>query len=202
MGLYQKYFKRMQDVLLSGLGLIILSPFFVLISFLIILKLGSPVIYKQARPGKDEIVFNLYKFRSMTNEKDSKGNFLPDSQRLTSFGKKLRRSSLDELPSLWNIFIGDMSIVGPRPLLVKYLPLYNEEQQLRHSVRPGLTGLAQISGRNNLKWEDKFKKDIEYVKDVTFLNDWKIIFSTIKKVLEKDGISSRGSVTMEEFKGN
>ncbi|UQF18035.1 sugar transferase [Vagococcus lutrae] len=199
---YRKYGKRLIDVLASGIGLIILSPVFLILFLLVRTKLGSPVIFKQKRPGKDERIFDMYKFRTMTDEKDSAGNLLPDAERLTSFGKKLRSTSLDELPELWNIFKGDMSIIGPRPLLVKYLPLYNKSQKKRHSVRPGLTGLAQINGRNAISWEDKFKYDVEYVDDLTFFMDVKIFIKTIKKVFVKEGITSSSSQTMEEFKGS
>lgn len=199
---YRKYGKRIIDVLASGIGLIILSPVFLILFLLVRIKLGSPVIFKQKRPGKDERIFDMYKFRTMTDEKDSAGNLLPDDKRLTSFGKKLRSTSLDELPELWNIFKGDMSIIGPRPLLVKYLPLYNKSQKKRHSVRPGLTGLAQINGRNAISWEDKFKYDVEYVDDLTFFMDVKIFIKTIKKVFVKEGITSSSSQTMEEFKGS
>lgn len=199
---YRKYGKRIIDVLASGIGLIILSPVFLILFLLVRTKLGSPVIFKQKRPGKDERIFDMYKFRTMTDEIDSAGNLLPDAERLTSFGKKLRSTSLDELPELWNIFKGDMSIIGPRPLLVKYLPLYNKSQKKRHSVRPGLTGLAQINGRNAISWEDKFKYDIEYVDDLTFFMDVKIFIKTIKKVFVKEGITSSSSQTMEEFKGS
>lgn len=173
-----------------------------LISILVKIKLGSPIIYKQQRPGLNEEIFNLYKFRSMTNVKDSQGDLLPDSERLTSFGRVLRSTSLDELPELLNILKGDMSIVGPRPLLVQYLPLYNENQKRRHEVRPGLTGLAQVNGRNALSWEEKFYYDIRYVDNVSFIGDLKIILTTVKKVLAKDGINSEVAGTMEVFTGN
>lgn len=199
--MYKKFFKRVQDIVLSLIAIIILSPILIVLFFMIRRKLGSPAIFVQKRPGKNEKIFKLYKFRSMTDERDEEGELLPDEKRLTSFGKKLRSTSLDELPELFNILKGDMSIVGPRPLLTKYLPLYSEKQRMRHSVRPGLTGLAQISGRNAISWEDKFNKDIEYVKNISFLNDWKIIITTIKKVIVKEGISSETAETMEEFKG-
>ena len=165
------------------------------------MKLGSPVIFKQKRPGKNEKIFTLYKFRTMTDAKDKEGNLLPDSERLTKFGKTLRSTSLDELPELFNILKGDMSIIGPRPLLVEYLPLYNEEQKHRHDVRPGLTGLAQISGRNSISWEEKFDDDIRYIKNITFINDVKIFFETIIKVFKREGISQENNATMEKFKG-
>lgn len=166
------------------------------------MKLGSPVIFTQERPGKDEKIFKMYKFRSMTSATDEEGNLLPDEVRLTSFGKKLRSTSLDELPELFNILKGDMSIVGPRPLLVKYLPLYNDFQKHRHDVRPGLTGWAQVNGRNAISWEDKFRLDVEYTEKCSFFMDLKIFFKTISSVLKKEGISSETSATMEEFKGN
>ena len=200
--MYQLFIKRFFDFILSLMTIIILSPVFIIIALLVRIKLGSPILFKQERPGLNEKIFKMYKFRTMTSEVDEKGNLLPDEVRLTSFGQLLRSTSLDELPELFNIFKGDMSIVGPRPLLVKYLPLYNDEQKHRHDVRPGLTGLAQVNGRNAISWEDKFKYDVEYTKNVTFMNDLKIIFETILKVIKRDGISSETSVTMEEFKGN
>jgi len=171
-------------------------------AILVCTKLGSPVIFKQERPGLNGEVFCLYKFRTMTDEKDDDGNLLPDEVRLTKFGKILRSTSLDELPELINILKGDMSVVGPRPLLVRYLPRYNAHQCRRHEVRPGFTGYAQVNGRNALSWEDKFNLDVEYVDSVTFLGDWKIIFKTVKTVLLREGISSESSATMEEFMGN
>lgn len=200
--MYQLFIKRFFDFILSLVAIIILSPVFIIIALLVRIKLGSPILFKQERPGLNEKIFKMYKFRTMTSEVDEEGNLLPDEVRLTSFGQLLRSTSLDELPELFNIFKGDMSIVGPRPLLVKYLPLYNDEQKHRHDVRPGLTGLAQVNGRNAISWEDKFKYDVEYTKNVTFMNDLKIIFETILKVIKRDGISSETSVTMEEFKGN
>lgn len=201
-GFYEKYIKRMLDFLLALIAIVILSPIILVTALLVRIKLGSPVIFCQKRPGKDEKIFSMYKFRSMTDEKDENGNLLPDEVRLTGFGKKLRATSLDELPELFNILKGDMSIVGPRPLLVAYLERYNEEQKHRHDVRPGLTGLAQVNGRNAISWEEKFAYDVEYVNRVSFWNDIKIIFQTIGSVLKRDGISSTTSVTMEEFKGN
>ena len=198
---YEKYLKRLMDILLSAAGLILLSPVFLVTAVLVRLKLGSPVIFRQARPGRDGEIFHLYKFRSMTDARDVDGNLLPDEIRLTSFGKKLRASSLDELPELLNILRGDMSIVGPRPLLVKYLPLYNEEQRHRHDVRPGLTGWAQVNGRNSVTWEDKFRLDLWYVQNMSFLVDMKIILLTVRSVLRRDGISSDTAATMEEFTG-
>lgn len=199
---YRKFGKRLLDILLSLIALIILSPLLLIISILIYFKLGSPIFFTQERPGKDEIIFNLIKFRTMTNEKDEDGELLPDSVRLTNFGKFLRASSLDELPELWNILKGDMSIVGPRPLLVQYLPLYNQEQKKRHRVRPGLTGYAQVNGRNELNWPERFKLDVEYLNEYNFVQDLKIVLLTLKKVFIKEGISSETSQTMELFKGN
>lgn len=199
--MYKLFFKRFLDFILSLTAIILLSPIYIIVAFLVRTKLGSPVIFTQDRPGKDEKIFKMYKFRSMTSETDENGNLLPDEVRLTSFGKKLRSTSLDELPELFNILKGDMSIVGPRPLLVQYLPLYNEEQRHRHDVRPGLTGLAQASGRNALSWEDKFKLDVEYTRKYSFLFDIKVILMTVKSVIKKEGISSDTSATMEEFRG-
>ena len=200
-GFYEKHIKRLLDFTLSLLALIILSPVLLVTAALVRIKLGSPIIFHQERPGKSEKIFRLYKFRSMTDERDENGNLLPDDQRLTRFGQILRSTSLDELPELWNILRGDMSIVGPRPLLVKYLPLYNEEQRHRHDVRPGLTGWAQANGRNAISWEEKFKLDVWYVQHISFWVDVKVIFMTVKKVFCRDGISSETSVTMEEFSG-
>ena len=201
-GIYEKYIKRPQDFCCALAAIIVLSPVMAVTAFLVRIKLGSPVLFKQERPGLNGKIFTLYKFRTMTDEKDSEGNLLPDEVRLTSFGKMLRSTSLDELPELFNILNGDMSVVGPRPLLVKYLPLYNEHQARRHEVRPGFTGYAQVHGRNAISWEKKFDLDVEYVDHVTFLGDWKIIFQTVKTVLKREGISSDTAVTMEEFKGN
>ena len=198
-GFYEKYIKRLLDFTLSFLALIILSPVLLVTAVLVRIKLGSPIIFHQERPGKSEKIFRLYKFRSMTDECDENGNLLPDNERLTRFGRILRSTSLDELPELLNILRGDMSIVGPRPLLVKYLPLYNEEQKHRHDVRPGLTGWAQANGRNAISWEEKFKLDVWYVQHISFWVDVKVIFMTVKKVFCRDGISSETSVTMEEF---
>lgn len=192
---YEKYIKRLMDMLLSGLALIVLSPVLLVTAVLVRTKLGSPVIFCQERPGKDEKIFRLYKFRSMTDEKDENGNLLPDEIRLTRFGRLLRSTSLDELPELWNIFRGDMSIVGPRPLLVSYLPYYTEEERHRHDVRPGLTGLAQVNGRNNLTWEQKFAYDLEYVNHLTFVNDVKIIFKTVLKVFARADVQTDTQVT-------
>lgn len=200
-GVYEKYIKRPQDMLCALLALIVLSPILFITAFLVRVKLGSPVIFKQERPGLNGKIFTLYKFRTMTDERDSEGNLLPDEVRLTKFGKLLRSTSLDELPELLNILFGDIAVIGPRPLLVEYLPRYNAEQRRRHEVRPGLSGLAQVNGRNAISWEDKFKYDVQYVEHVTFLGDWKIIFQTILNVIKRDGINSETAATMEIFMG-
>lgn len=200
-GIYERYIKRPQDFCCALAAIIVLSPVMLVTALLIRIKLGSPVIFKQQRPGKDGEIFCLYKFRTMTDEKDENGALLPDDVRLTSFGKKLRSTSLDELPELLNMIKGDMSVVGPRPLLVQYLPLYNEHQARRHEVRPGFTGYAQVHGRNSITWEDKFEKDVYYVDHITFLGDWKIIFQTVMTVLKREGISSEATATMEVFRG-
>lgn len=201
-GPYERFIKRPQDFLCALLATIALSPVMLVTAILVRIKLGSPVLFKQERPGKDGKIFKLYKFRTMLPPKD--GVFEPksDAQRLTSFGKRLRSTSLDELPELFNILKGDMSVVGPRPLLLQYLERYNDYQSRRHEVRPGFTGLAQIHGRNAISWEDKFEWDVKYVNHVTFLGDWKIILHTIKIVLKREGISSDTAATMEEFKGS
>lgn len=200
-GFYEKYIKRAQDILLSSLALVVLSPVIAVTAILVRTKLGSPVIFTQERPGLNGKIFKLYKFRTMTDAKDENGTLLPDEVRLTKFGKTLRSTSLDELPELVNIWKGDMSIVGPRPLLVQYLSRYNEHQARRHEVRPGFTGLAQVHGRNAISWEEKFDWDVKYVDHITWLGDWKIIFRTVGTVLKRDGISSETSATMEEFMG-
>ncbi len=200
--LYVRFVKRGLDLILSLILLVLISPILLILALLVRIKLGSPVIFRQQRPGKDGRIFYLLKFRSMTDKKDSNGELLPDEERLTDFGKKLRASSLDELPEFINILKGDMSFVGPRPLLVRYLNRYSREQLHRHDVLPGLTGLAQVMGRNSLSWEEKFMYDLEYVKNISFLLDVKIVFLTVIKVLKRDGISSEGSATMEEFFGN
>ena len=201
-GIYRRWFKRPMDFILALIAIIVLSPVILVVAILVRLKLGSPVLFKQQRPGLNEKIFMMYKFRTMTDERDEKGELLPDSVRLTKFGKFLRSTSLDELPELFNILKGDMSIVGPRPLLVQYLPLYNEHQKRRHEIRPGLTGLAQVNGRNAISWEEKFDLDVKYVDHVSFIEDIKIILLTIKKVFVKEGISSETSVTMEPFTGS
>ena len=201
-GIYERFIKRPMDCFLATLSLLFLSPVILILSLLVRVFLGSPVLFEQDRPGKDGKVFKLYKFRTMTDKRDEDGQLLADEKRLTIFGKVLRSSSLDELPELFNIIKGEMSLIGPRPLLVKYLPLYNEEQAKRHDVRPGLTGLAQSRGRNSLSWEEKFKLDVEYVNHITFLGDLKIIIDTIRSVLNSEGISADGDVTMPFFTGN
>lgn len=200
-GIYQRFVKRPMDFVLSLIAIVILSPILLIVAILVRTKLGSPIIFKQKRPGLNEKIFTLYKFRTMTDERDENGELLPDSVRLTKFGKFLRSTSLDELPELFNILFGDMSVIGPRPLLVQYLPLYNNYQKRRHEVRPGLSGLAQANGRNAISWEDKFDLDVEYVDNISFIGDWKIIFLTIKKVFVREGISSGNVATMETFKG-
>ncbi|MBY5005159.1 sugar transferase [Streptococcus suis] len=200
--MYERYLKRTLDVVLSFLALIVLSPVILIVAILVRLKLGTPIFFTQERPGKDEKIFKMYKFRTMTDEQDANGQLLPDSVRLTSFGKFLRSTSLDELPELWNILKGDMSLVGPRPLLVEYLPLYNAEQKKRHNVRPGLTGLAQVNGRNAISWQKKFEYDVGYVEQLTFALDCKILVQTVMKVFKREGISSNTSETMEKFDGN
>lgn len=194
--------KRFFDVLASLCGLIVLSPVIAIVAWKISRKLGSPVLFRQVRPGKDGKSFEMIKFRTMLDAVDSNGNPLPDSERMTPFGSFLRSSSLDELPGLWNVLKGDMSLVGPRPLLVEYLPLYSTEQGRRHDVRPGLSGWAQVNGRNAISWEDKFKLDVWYVDNRSFWLDIKIIFLTIKKVFVRDGISAEGEATMTKFTGS
>ena len=200
-GFYEKYIKRLLDIVLSGCALIVLSPLLLVTAILVRVKLGSPVIFCQERPGKNEKIFKLHKFRSMSDARDETGALLPDKERLTGFGKKLRALSIDELPELWDIFRGKMSIVGPRPLLVKYLPLYSEEQHHRHDVRPGLTGWAQVHGRNLASWEERFAYDVDYVDNISFALDVKIIFMTIRCVFAREGISAEGSATMEAVTG-
>lgn len=200
-GFYEKYIKRLLDIVLSGCALIVLSPLLLVTAILVRVKLGSPVIFCQERPGKDEKIFMLHKFRSMSDARDETGALLPDKERLTGFGKKLRALSIDELPELWDIFRGKMSIVGPRPLLVKYLPLYSEEQHHRHDVRPGLTGWAQVHGRNLTSWEERFAYDVDYVDHISFVLDVKIVFMTVRCVFAREGINAEGSATMEAFVG-
>lgn len=200
--MYKKYVKRCLDFLLSLCGIVVLSPVLAVLAVLVRVKLGSPVLFRQERPGKDEKIFTLCKFRTMTDARDEKGELLPDEVRLTKFGKLLRATSLDELPELFNILKGDMSVIGPRPLLVRYLPRYNAFQRRRHEVRPGLTGLAQINGRNALTWEEKFAYDVRYVDHLTFAMDVRIFFGTVRAVLKHEGINSETGATMEEFMGS
>lgn len=196
------YLKRPMDILLSLVALIVLWPLMLIIAVLVKIKLGSPIIFKQERVGLNEKIFTLYKFRTMTDARDEKGELLSDNARLTKFGKMLRYTSLDELPQLFNILKGDMSIIGPRPLLVEYLPFYKEYHKQRHSVRPGLSGLAQVNGRNAITWEDRFDLDVKYTHNITFLEDLKIIFLTLKKVFKKEGIDFDGPISMEYFEGS
>ena len=200
-GFYEACMKRSLDFICALCGIVVLSPILLITALLVKMKLGSPVIFKQERPGLNEKIFTLYKFRTMTDEKDENGNLMPDEVRLTKFGKWLRSTSLDELPELFNILKGDMSIVGPRPLLPEYLPRYNRYQARRHEVRPGFTGLAQVRGRNAISWEEKFDWDVKYVDHISFLLDMKIIFRTVKIVFCREGISSETSATMEKFEG-
>ena len=197
--MYRKYIKRILDFTLSLIALIVLSPILLITAILVKIKLGSPIIFKQQRPGKNEKIFTLYKFRTMTDKKDEEGNLLPDEQRLTKFGKILRSTSLDELPELINILKGDMAIVGPRPQLIRDMLFMTDEQRKRHDVRQGLTGLAQINGRNNLTWEEKIEYDLEYIKNITFINDVKIIFKTIGKVFKREDIETEGMETAEDL---
>lgn len=197
--MYKKFIKRVLDIIISLIGIIVLLPIYLIVAILVRIKLGSPVIFKQERPGKNEKIFKLYKFRSMSNKKDENGKLLPDAERLTKFGKILRSTSLDELPELFNILKGDMSLIGPRPLAVSYLPYYNEKEKHRHDVRPGLTGLAQINGRNALNWEERFAYDIEYVNNLSFKNDVKIFFKTFAKVFKKEGVVVRGTGKTIDF---
>ncbi len=200
-GIYAKYLKRVLGFICALLFMILFCWLYAALAILVRIKLGSPVLFKQERPGKNEKIFKLYKFRTMTDDRDESGNLLPDEVRLTKFGKFLRSTSLDELPELINILKGDMAFVGPRPLLVSYLPLYNEVQKHRHDVRPGLTGYAQVHGRNAISWEEKFEYDVAYVKNITFIGDIKIILHTVLSVFKREGISSETSATMEAFTG-
>ena len=201
-GFYEKYIKVPQDVCLSLLALIVLSPVLLIVAILVRTKLGSPIIFKQERAGKDGKPFYMYKFRSMSDARDEKGDLLPDAERLGRFGKILRSTSLDELPSLWNVVCGQTALVGPRALYMKYIPRYSPRQARRLEVRPGITGLAQVNGRNAIGWEERFEYDVQYVDSITFLGDWKILFRTVGKVFKREGITSATSVTMEEFMGS
>lgn len=201
MNFYRKYGKRVLDLCLTVPACIVLSPVMAATAALVAVKLGRPVLFTQKRPGYQGKIFRMYKFRSMTDAKDENGHLLPDEERLTPFGEKLRSTSLDELPELINILKGDMSLVGPRPLLVQYLPLYNKRQSRRHDVKPGITGLAQINGRNSISWEDKFEYDVQYVETLSFIGDIRILFETVLKVLRREGINSENSATMEDFTG-
>lgn len=199
--IYRKYFKRPMDIILSLFAIIVLSPVLLFIAILVRFKLGSPVLFRQKRPGLNEKIFTLYKFRTMTDDKDNNGELLPNHIRLTKFGRFLRSTSLDELPELFNVLKGDMSLVGPRPLLIEYLPLYNRNQKRRHCVRPGLSGLAQVNGRNAITWEEKFNYDIEYVDNISFFLDFIIIIRTLLKVFKREGINNSENITMEKFRG-
>ncbi len=201
MNFYRKYGKRCLDFCVALVAFVILSPVMGVTAVLVAVKLGRPVLFTQKRPGYQEKIFKMYKFRSMTDERDTNGELLPDEVRLTSFGKKLRSTSLDELPELFNILKGDMSLVGPRPLLVQYLPLYNKRQHKRHKVKPGITGLAQINGRNSISWEEKFEYDVRYVENISLKEDIRILFETVRKVILREGINSENSATMEDFMG-
>lgn len=198
---YEKYVKRGLDFLLALIATIVLSPVLLVVAILVRIKLGTPVLFRQQRPGLNERIFTIYKFRTMTDARDDKGELLPDEVRLTRFGQVLRSTSLDELPELFNILKGDMAIVGPRPLLVQYLPLYNDQQKQRHAVRPGITGYAQVNGRNSISWEEKFEMDIYYTEHLTWWMDVKVFCKTMKAVVAREGISSESSVTMEPFRG-
>lgn len=201
MSFYKKHGKRILDLCLAVPALVVLSPVMGITAVLVAVKLGRPVLFTQTRPGYKERIFKMYKFRSMTDERDGRGELLPDEVRLTPFGRRLRSTSLDELPELFNIIKGDMSLVGPRPLLVQYLPLYNRRQRRRHDVKPGITGLAQINGRNSISWEEKFEYDVRYVETLSFRGDIRILFETVFKVFRREGISSENSATMEDFTG-
>ena len=201
-GFYETYIKKPQDMCIAALALIVLSPVMLVVALLVRIKLGAPVIFRQERAGKDGVPFYIYKFRSMSDARDAHGNLLPDDQRLGAFGKTLRSTSLDELPSLWNVVCGRCALVGPRCLYMRYNDRYNARQARRLEVLPGITGLAQVNGRNAISWEEKFEYDVQYVDNITFLGDWKILFQTLGKVLQRDGITSATSVTMEEFMGS
>jgi len=198
---YKNFFKPLFDKILATILIILFSPIMIITALLIYLKMGRPILFKQARPGKDEKIFYIYKFRTMTNEKDKNGDLLPDEERLKGIGKFIRSTSLDELPQLFNVLKGDMSFVGPRPLLIEYLPLYNDRQKKRHEVKPGITGWAQVNGRNAISWEQKFNYDVWYVENQSFWLDMKILWMTFLKVIRREGISQAGQATMEKFNG-
>lgn len=200
--IYRKFLKRPIDFCLSLIAIIVFSPVYLVLAFMVRKKLGSPVFFKQQRPGLNEKIFTMYKFRTMTDQRDDKGTLLPDDKRLTKFGNFLRSTSLDELPELFNVIRGDMAVIGPRPLLIKYLPRYNEQQRRRHEVRPGLSGLAQVNGRNAISWQEKFDLDIKYVDNVSFIGDIKIILKTFNKVFKREGINNQKDEIMEEFRGD
>lgn len=200
-GIYNKYLKRPFDFVVALLAIIVLSPLFLVLAILVKVNLGSPIIFKQKRPGINEKIFTMYKFRTMTNETDEDGELLPNELRHTKFGRLLRSTSLDELPELFNILKGDMSFIGPRPLLIEYLPLYNEYQRRRHHVRPGLSGLAQVRGRNSISWEEKFNYDVQYVENVSFVLDIKLMLETVIKVFKREGVNRSETITMERFTG-
>ena len=199
---FQLMLKRLIDIVGSIIGIVLLSPVYIIVGILVYLKLGSPVLFTQMRPGKNEKVFKMMKFRSMLDSTNKWGEVLPDEDRLTSFGKKLRSTSLDELPELFNVLKGDMSLVGPRPLLVEYLELYSDKQRKRHDMRPGITGWAQVNGRNSISWDEKLRLDVEYVENFNIFLDFKILFMTVFKVFKKEGITQEGNATMETFTGN
>lgn len=201
-GVYSKFIKRPMDLVLSLIAIILFSPLLLIVALLVKAKLGGPVLFKQKRPGLNERIFNMYKFRTMTDERDQNGVLLPDEERLSRFGKILRSTSLDELPGLVNIIKGDMSIIGPRPLLTEYLPLYTKQQKKRHNVRPGLTGLAQVNGRNAISWEEKFQLDVMYVTKVSFIGDLKILLLTIKKIFIREGINFENGTSNNRFQGS
>ena len=198
-GIYERFFKRSMDFILSLIAIIVLSPILLVVAILVRIKLGSPILFTQDRPGLNEKIFTMYKFRTMTDKKDDNGDLLSDERRLTQFGKLLRSTSLDELPGLFNIFKGDMSVIGPRPQLVRDMVFMTTEQRMRHFIRPGLSGWAQVNGRNAVTWEEKLALDLEYIEEVTFIRDWKMIFITIAKVFQRDGVSAEGLDTSEDF---
>lgn len=201
LGIYRRFFKRPMDFILSLIAIIVLSPIFLILAILVRVKMGKPILFKQERPGLNEKIFTMYKFRTMTDERDEDGVLLPNQIRLTKFGRILRSTSLDELPGLFNVIKGDMSLIGPRPLLIDYLALYDKYQKRRHDVRPGLSGLAQVNGRNTITWEEKFNYDIKYIENITFLMDFKLIIQTVLKVFKREGVNKGQFVTMDKFKG-